>query len=143
MRLTRAGEYAVRCVLYLSAQGVGLVANRKQIAAAMEIPNEFLSKIAQQLARAGVIEIMQGAKGGLRLLVPPKGLTMLEVIEAVIGEIYLNDCIVRPESCERSPLCSVHQVWDNARDQLRTTLREATFDKLVQDDGYIQHFDVN
>jgi DNA-binding IscR family transcriptional regulator len=36
----------------------------------MDIPAQFLGKIAQQLARAGIIEIVQGSKGGYRLLVP-------------------------------------------------------------------------
>jgi len=72
MRLTRAGEYGVRCILYLSSKGVGVLCNRRQIAAAMGIPSPFLGKIAQQLARAGYIEIIQGAKGGLKMVVSPR-----------------------------------------------------------------------
>ena len=60
MRLTRAGEYAVRCILYLASRGEGVVSRRKELAEAMDIPEQFLSKIAQQLARAGMIEIVQG-----------------------------------------------------------------------------------
>ena len=135
MRLTRAGEYAVRCVLYLASQGVGVVSNRKQIAESMDIPEQFLSKIAQQLARAGIIEIVQGAKGGLRLVVSPEKLSLLDVVETVIGEIFLNDCVMQPESCHRSNACTVHRVWETARNQLRETLREASFSKLLQEDS--------
>jgi len=135
MRLTKAGEYAIRCALFLSFQGVGVVANKKEIANAMGIPGQFLGKIAQQLARAGVIEIVQGSKGGYRLLVPPARLTLLDVVEAVIGEIYLNDCVARPESCSRTRLCSIHRVWEKARDQLRETLREADFKTILADDS--------
>jgi len=135
MRLTRAGEYAVRCVLYLASQGVGVVSNRKQIAKTMDIPEQFLSKIAQQLARAGIIEIVQGAKGGLRLVVSPEKLSLLDVVETVIGEIFLNDCVMQPESCQRSNACTVHRVWETARNQLRETLREASFSKLLQEDS--------
>ena len=135
MRLTRAGEYAVRCVLYLASQGVGVVSNRKQIAETMDIPEQFLSKIAQQLARAGIIEIVQGAKGGLRLVVSPEKLSLLDVVETVIGEIFLNDCVMQPESCQRSNACTVHRVWETARNQLRETLREASFSKLLQEDS--------
>jgi Rrf2 family transcriptional regulator, iron-sulfur cluster assembly transcription factor len=130
MRLTRAGEYAVRCMLYLSCLGVNKIGNRLEIAKAMDIPAQFLGKIAQQLARAGYIEIIQGPKGGFRLIVPPEKVTLLGVIEAVIGEIYLNDCLMRPESCDRSPTCTVYHVWQNARTQLRQTLEEATFASL-------------
>jgi Rrf2 family protein len=99
----------------------------------MDIPDQFLGKIAQQLARAGTIEIIQGARGGFRLVVLPEELTLLEVVEAVIGEIFLNDCVLRPESCNRSQACAVHGVWTKARDQLRQTLQEATFDRILRE----------
>ena len=141
MRLTRAGEYAVRCVLYLASQGQGEVCNRKKIAKAMDIPDQFLGKIAQQLAHAGLIEVMQGSKGGLRLVVSPEKISLLEVVEAVIGEIFLNDCIIRPESCNRSNTCAAHLVWEKARNQLRETLREATFARLLREDTCINPFE--
>jgi Rrf2 family protein len=90
LRLTRAGEYAVRSVLYLASQGQGVVCNRKKIANAMDIPTQFLAKIAQQLAHAGLIEIVQGSKGGLRLVKSPEKVSLLDVVEAVIGEIFLT-----------------------------------------------------
>ncbi len=133
MRLTRAGEYAIRCALYLCFEDMGTVASKKKIAECMDIPSQFLGKIAQQLAQAGIIEIVQGSKGGYRLLIPAKDLTMLDVVEAVIGEIYLNDCVVRPESCDRIPTCSIHRIWETARDQLRETLRQADFKSILAD----------
>ena len=137
MRLTRAGEYAVRCVLYLTAQEGGEVVRRQEIAQNMDIPNQFLGKIVQQLARSGIIEIIQGSKGGYRLLVPPERLSLLDVVEAVTGEIFLNDCVLRPDSCLRSNGCSVHRVWEKARNQLRDTLRKARFDKLLKEDACV------
>ena len=136
MRLTRAGEYAVRCVMCLARSGApGVVVSRQDIAECGDIPSHFLAKIAQQLSRAGIIEILQGARGGYRLLVPPEKLSLLEVIEAIIGEIFLNDCVVRPESCHASPSCAVNGVWMKARDQLRETLAGVTFAKLLEDES--------
>ena len=133
MRLTRAGEYAVRCVLYLCGQDPGLIVPRREVAQSMEIPEQFLGKIAQQLSRAGILEIVQGAKGGFRLVVAPDQVTLLDVVEAVIGEIFLNDCLLRPSSCSRVNSCAVHQVWLKARSQLRETLASATFAELLKD----------
>ena len=134
MRLTRAGEYAVRFVFYLSGKEQGTVVPRREIAAAMEIPAQFLGKIAQQLARESIIEIIQGPKGGFRLLVNPAQVSLLEVVEAVVGEIFLNDCLMRPNACSRVNSCAVHQVWQKARTQLRETLGSATFAELVEED---------
>ncbi len=135
MRLTKAGEYAVRCALYLSYKGEGVTTSRREIARVMDIPDQFLGKIAQQLAKAQIIEIIQGAKGGYRLLISPDKLTMLDVVEAVIGKIFLNDCVIRPESCQRAPACSAHQVWEKARNQLRNTLRQASFKQMLEDEN--------
>jgi len=122
MRLTRAGEYAVRCILYLASQGDGVVSKRKELAEAIDIPEQFLSKIAQ------------------RLVVSPDKLSLLDVVEAVIGEIFLNDCVMRPESCYRSNTCAVNRVWEKARNQLRETLREATFSRLLKEDSCFNPF---
>ena len=101
----------------------------------MDIPDQFLGKIAQQLAKAQIIEIIQGAKGGYRLVISPDNLSMLVVVEAVVGEIFLNDCVIRPESCQRAPVCSAHMVWEKARDQLRNTLRQTTFGQMLEDES--------
>ncbi|MBI5604027.1 MAG: Rrf2 family transcriptional regulator [Deltaproteobacteria bacterium] len=135
MRLTKAGEYAVRCILYLSSKKEGGIVGRRDIAREMDIPDQFLGKIAQQLSRAGLIEIIQGARGGYRLRVPPSKISLLWVVEAVIGEIFLNDCLMGSKSCFRSKTCSVNKVWEKARGQLRNTLRQATFNRLLKEES--------
>ncbi|MDW7771516.1 MAG: Rrf2 family transcriptional regulator [Desulfobulbaceae bacterium] len=133
MRLTRAAEYAIRCILYLANEGKGVLVSRKDIAEHAEIPPPFLAKIAQDLAKAGFIEIRQGAKGGFSLARDPGEITLLEVVETMIGEIFLNDCVARPSSCNVQNACAVHKVWLKARTQLRKTLQEATFARLLED----------
>ncbi len=135
MMLTRGGEYAVRCVLYLAACTTpGQVAPRKEVAQAMQIPESFMAKVAQTLSRAGIIQITQGARGGYRLLKDPSRLSLLQVVEAVDGEIFLNQCIMSPESCRRSPSCGVHRVWETARQRLRQTLDETDFATLAREE---------
>ncbi|HIJ78398.1 MAG: Rrf2 family transcriptional regulator [Desulfobulbaceae bacterium] len=135
MKLTRAGEYGVRCVLYLAKQDKERLVSRKEIAAKTDVPPPFLAKIAQQLAKAGIIEIQQGATGGYRLLLSPAKITLLAVIEAIIGEISLNTCVTRPGACKASAGCTVHRVWNKARSQLRATLQEADFATLAREDS--------
>jgi Rrf2 family protein len=132
MRLTRAGEYAIRCVLFMAMNRERSIIGRKEIAEAMDIPAQFLGKVAQNLARAGIIAIRQGAHGGYELVVPPEELSLLRVVEAIDGEIFLNDCLHRPDTCDRSPLCSVHRVWETARNQLRATLDGISLAGLVE-----------
>jgi Rrf2 family protein len=120
-------------MIHLCRQGRGSLASRQAIADQAGIPAHFLAKIAQDLAKAGFIEIRQGAKGGFILTRAPSTITLLEVVETMIGEIHLNDCIARPAGCQHSYHCAVHRVWLDARDQLRETLRRVSFDQLLND----------
>lgn len=137
MRLTRAGEYAVRAIYFMATRPFGTLVSKKEIAKEMGIPLEFLGKIAKQLKRNGILEIVQGSKGGFRLLVRPEELSLLKVVEAITGEIFLNDCVLRPDGCIRSEKCPVHRVWQRARDQLRETLGGVTFKELVSEETNI------
>jgi Rrf2 family protein len=131
MRLTKASEYAIRCVHYLSLQKKGVISSRNEIANAMDIPPDFLTKIAQQLSRSQIIEIIQGPRGGFRLQVPPEELNLLDVIETMMGELFFNECALHPESCLKSCTCQVYPVWVKARTQFRETLRRATFAQFI------------
>ncbi len=135
MRLTKAGDYAIRCMHYLSAQDSGRVVPRKEIAREMQIPDQFLSKIAQQLSHAKFIEIVQGAAGGYRLLVSPQKLSLLDVVEAMVGELVLNDCVTMPHNCFQADKCSIRKVWVRIRTQMRDTMRETTFAKILEEEG--------
>lgn len=135
MKLTRAGEYGVRCVLYLASQGQGALVSRQVVAAYFDIPDKFLAKIAQQLAKAKVITIKQGARGGYILIKDPAELTMLAVVEAVTGQIALNGCVNKADTCPSSANCALNRVWVRASQQLRATLAQATFADLLGEDS--------
>jgi Rrf2 family protein len=124
-------------MLYLAKQGCGVLTSRQEIAEKADIPTHFLAKIAQDLARANFIEIRQGAGGGFVLTRDPARISLLDVVETMIGKIYLNDCVARPGSCKVTYNCAVHRVWQEARDQLRTTLNQVTFEQLIKKDSCV------
>jgi len=131
MKLTRAAEYAIRCVLHLSRRPAGQLVSRREVSEAMDIPPAFLGKIAQGLARAGVLVVRQGSMGGYLLALPPKDISLLRVVEAMDGEILLNECLAQPHHCGMSPTCPVHAVWGRAREQFRETLGAVSFADLA------------
>jgi Rrf2 family protein len=142
MKLTRAGEYAIRCMIYLAHKGQGIQVPKQEICERAEIPTHFLAKIAQQLAKAQLITIRQGPKGGYALLPQSEDVSLLQIVEVMIGEIFLNDCVDRPQSCIVSKSCSVHRVWDKARTQLRETLGAVSLAELSEKESCIPLFPV-
>ena len=143
MRLTRAGEYAIRCMVYLAFKGQGVLVIKQDIVAKADIPGPFLAKIVQDLARAHLIEIRQGPKGGYVLIKDPAQITLLDVVEVMIGKIQLNDCVGRPGTCSASSHCRVHQVWEMASAGLREHLAGITFAELSKDESCLPVFSVH
>ena len=78
MQITRAAEYAIRGVLYLCMQPKGSVCLLSDISEKQDIPPSFLSKIFQNLARAGFVSSFRGTGGGFTLLKDPEEITLLD-----------------------------------------------------------------
>ena len=134
MKITQAEDYGIRCVLYLSRYPKKIVP-RWRIARAMNIPEPFLAKIAKDLARAGILEIVRGRKGGYRLRIPPEELSVLQVMEAMSGEMFISPCVLDPDSCQRRPLCPVHETWKELRDLIRDKLENTKFSHLTREEA--------
>lgn len=104
--LSKASDYAILTVGYLSSLEQGKVISKAEIANALLLPLEFLSKILQTLVKAGIISSVKGVRGGYRLEKNPQMLSFLEVIEAVDGKFIMVDCLSSKEIvCGREKLC--------------------------------------
>ena len=134
MQITRASDYAMRCVMFLASQPPNIVYSRRKVAAAIDAPEPFLGKIAKQLANSGILEVVQGARGGYRLAANPSKLTMLDVVESISGRINLNVCLERPDCCNRQPNCKAHRVWKDVNQNLRRMLGSVTISQLINGD---------
>lgn len=111
MQLTLKGDYAVRVIVDLAAQPAGSTVRTVELGRRTGVPQAYLSKIIQALARVGLVRTQRGTRGGIALLEEPQAITLRQVIEAVEGPIYLNRCLVRPGLCPRDRFCPVHPVW--------------------------------
>jgi len=132
MELTRAADYALRGVLYLSMQPEGSLAVISEIAEKMDIPEGFLARIFQILAKSEIIRSHRGKKGGFSLAIPAEQIDMRKVIEAMEGPIHLNRCLNGFGDCGRESLCPLHDVWSKIQNQVITTLGETNFADLAQ-----------
>ena len=130
MKLTRGADYGILGILYLASQPRDRVVLISEIAAAQEVPESYLAKIFQQLAKAGLVRSHRGARGGFTLSRLPEEITLRQVIEAVEGPLALNRCLDPREGCERSPECVVHAALATAQRTLVSALDRVTLQSL-------------
>ena len=100
------------------------------IAREMQIPKSFLAKILQKLARASLVKSFRGVKGGFQLARLPEEISLLDVLEAIEGEVSMNMCVLDQTLCDRSKTCPVHPVWSEIRKDFRKILEKYNFGRL-------------
>ncbi|MBF0328777.1 MAG: Rrf2 family transcriptional regulator [Nitrospirae bacterium] len=130
MEITRETDYAIRCLLYL-CKNEDRVVMMDEVSREMYIPKSFLAKILQKLTKASIVKSFRGVKGGFMLLKNPGETTLLEVIVAVQGPIFMSKCVVDKKICSRSGFCSVHPIWRSITDSVIKKISGYNFKKLV------------
>lgn len=134
MQITRQADYAVRAVLYLAQLGPERLAATSQIAQEQQIPPSFLAKIVSQLSVAGLLQTSRGARGGVSLARPADQISLREVVEAIDGQILLNECVSNHSACYFGDDCPMRPIWCEAQAELILRLEQTTFDKFVNGD---------
>lgn len=105
-------EYALRAVVHLAAESPH-PRTTQQIADATKVPRAYLSKVLQNLGRAGIVGSQRGIGGGIALVKSPKELTILEVVNAVEPIERIKTCPLELAS-HGVRLCPLHRRMDNA-----------------------------
>jgi len=129
LQITRQADYALRAVIYLSRLEKNEKAATSLIAEDQKIPPSFLAKIISQLSLSGLIHTSRGARGGVSLAKPANEISVLEVIEAIDGPVFLNECTGNSTSCPFLGSCPLRELWCEARTDLIDKLSSATFSR--------------
>ena len=130
MQITRQADYALRAVVFLARLEDNGRAATNIIAKEQDIPPSFLAKIISQLSIAGLIQTSRGAHGGVSLARPSDEISVLEVIEAIDGPIFLNVCTENSSNCPFLGSCPLKDLWCEARTALIEKLSGAKFSQF-------------
>lgn len=132
MRLTQEDDYGLRTVLYL-CKNRGKRIEAKEIAGSEAIPERFLLKLLRKLTVAGITKSYMGSGGGYSFEKDPSQISLLDVITAVEGEIYINKCLEDPANCNagRADYCIIHKQLDTIQSKLLANLASVSFQNLL------------
>ena len=132
MKITQAGEYGLLALIYLARQPEGRLVMADEISKHEKVPKTFLSKILQNLIKAGFIRSRQGVNGGFALARKPAEITVLEAIEAIEGKIALQRCLEEPVDCEKMDACTLCAVFTEAQNRVTEVFSKMTLLDMMQ-----------
>ncbi len=134
MKISTKGRYGLRILIDIAINRSGSPRMIKEIAENQGISSKYVSRLILDLRNAGFIKSIRGVKGGYVLAKSPNAISLLEVIEAMEGELALVDCVMRQDSCERCDNCPARNIWKTANDSLRNSLGWLTLASAIS--GY-------
>lgn len=122
-------EYALRAVTWMAARPEEAVTSQR-IAAATEMPEDYLSKVLHQLTRAGILHSQRGRHGGFRLADDPEKISMLRVVNAVEPIPRIKQCPLGLRE-HGVRLCALHRRLDDAYKQVEEAFAVTMLAELV------------
>lgn len=107
----------------------------KEISDQLRIPQPYLAKILQALARKKILHSTKGPHGGFYLSVPADKLTLMDIIDAIDGRDFFDSCYVTGEKCNLDKAddgrCILHNDLRKEKVRLENFFSSKTVEQFV------------
>ena len=126
MRFSQESYYGMQVMVALARLGSDRPVGLHELASAGSLPQNFLAKILQKLARGGLVVSSRGRRRGYALTAPPGQITLREVLEVTEGPERFRGCLFWPRRCDEKSPCPLHDVGVATRAGLEEWLTKLT-----------------
>ena len=127
--LNQTAIYAIRAMGFLAQQDTEKPVLSSTIASEMKIPRNFLSKILNRLAQAGLILATRGRGGGVMLSRPKSEIILYDVVNLFMKVDDYKQCLLGLDKCNGK--CGLHLRWRIISNQFEKMLNETTVDQVL------------
>lgn len=131
--LNSSAEYALKAVHLLARYRSRSDGHRssEELAEALDLPANFLSKLLGRLREEGILESRPGPRGGFRLAREPGRVTLVEVVEPFDDVVRDRQCLLGRPECRDDAPCAAHESWRELGDRIERFFRETTLADLI------------
>jgi Rrf2 family transcriptional regulator, nitric oxide-sensitive transcriptional repressor len=127
---SQTAEYALRAAVHIASHPNDRSTTR-DIADAMNIPADYLSKVMQALVRAGIVTAVRGKSGGFQLARAGRDTSVLDVVNAVDPIRRIPSCPLHlPHHAGR--MCPLHTKLDQAAAMLEQEFAKTCISDLTE-----------
>ncbi len=130
--LSQTAEYALRAAMWLAEHPDRLPARVGDLATALDVPQNYLSKTLHQLARAGVLQSTRGKHGGFRLARRPGAIPLIDIVRPFERLDDTRTCLLGRAVCSDASPCQAHDRWKQVKEITSAFFRNTTLADLVR-----------
>ncbi len=104
-KLHKKVKYALTALKYMKKKPVKELSSAKEMCDVFDIPFDPTSRVLQIMAQNGILEAVQGARGGYRVVRHLGATSLYELSEMVAGQMAITDCTASDCDCVRLDKC--------------------------------------
>ena len=130
VRLSKLTDYA-SVLLAQMAKHPLVCWSAGQLAEESSVPKPTCVKLLKLLAKSGMVNSTQGARGGYSLAKSPESIPVKTIIEAIEGPMAMTECGTDEELCRLTDHCSVMSRWQDLGNQVNHILTRTTLADLI------------
>ena len=119
---SRQCEYALQAVMYIALKDEREMVSIIDLADTLHIPFHFLAKILQDLTYKRLLVSQKGPAGGFGIARSAQRITLLQIIDAIDGDSFMQDCVLGLAQCSKENPCALHEEWSKSRDGIVSML---------------------
>src|SRR5574340_706904 len=112
-RLSQKSDYGLM-LLFALKSAKGKVVSVSSVAKKNKISPKYLSQVALELKKAGLISSREGVNGGYMLAKPADSIKVLDVLKVLDGELVRGECFEDGHECH----CGARDIWGDLKVQM-------------------------
>jgi Rrf2 family protein len=124
-RLSQKSDYGL-ILLSNVAKSKGVI-SVSAVAKKNKLSSKFLSQVANELKKAGIIFSKEGVNGGYSLAKKATEIKILDVLTVLDGGLVKGDCFEDDHECK----CGAKGMWGDMKKQMEETIGRKTVADLV------------
>ena len=125
-------KYGIRAIVYMMKNPASGKSTVVEMATKLNIPQPFLSKILQQLAKSNVISSTKGRGGGFYLSKENLKRPLIDVVVCIEGHNVFSQCMLGLPECSDENPCILHTYYKEFRKSLEKSVCNESIDDLMK-----------
>ncbi len=131
--MSAKAEYAVRAMVQLATADAGALVKTDDLAAAQDIPAQFLVDILSELRTGRLVRSQRGRDGGYELARPATEISVADVLRCIDGPLASVRDIGLGDLAYTGPTVPLTDLWRALRASMRSVLEETSLADVAAD----------
>ncbi|MEC9490455.1 MAG: Rrf2 family transcriptional regulator [Halanaerobiales bacterium] len=130
MKISRKTDYAVHALMILARNKMEEL-SVKELADMGNVSSSYLAKVMQSLSAAGIVNSVEGKKGGYTLNRGAEEINLAQIVELFEAKVNVFECVDEIRGCKIKDRCKINCVFGKAYQKMLSELEQTTIKDII------------